>query len=214
MIRFTYEYLGVELFCVENSKTIRFYEWRNEFWKRLKDVKYPYLISSFGRVKSLPRFVNNGSLTYIQPSKMMSQFVTYGYHRVALRVKNEDMSIGKQDKFLVHKLMSEVFFKIDLSLDLIVNHIDLIKSNNHVSNLEIVTRSENVTHYYLSNSSNKKSKYMGVIWISKKNRWQVKTIIDGKNKFKNFKDEELAYKYYLDYANQNKSSNKYLQQLL
>lgn len=54
---------------------------------------------------------------------------------------------GKVKKFYIHVLVAMEF--IGPRLDgMQINHKDSNKKNNHVSNLEYVTRSENVTHGY------------------------------------------------------------------
>lgn len=69
-----------------------------------------------------------------------------GYARVGL------MKDGKQKQVFVHRLVVEAFIT-EIPKGFYVNHIDGNKANNHVSNLEIVTQSENSMHsfYVLGN---------------------------------------------------------------
>jgi hypothetical protein len=58
--------------------------------------------------------------------------------------------------FYIHRLVAKAFVP-NFSKDLVVNHIDGNKSNNHVSNLECVTQSQNIMHSYATNTyKNKK----------------------------------------------------------
>ena len=60
-----------------------------------------------------------------------------GYYRV---------NIGGSHQY-VHRLVALAFFDEDIT-GMDVNHIDGDHWNNHVSNLEIVTRKENIRHAY------------------------------------------------------------------
>lgn len=62
-----------------------------------------------------------------------------GYKRVALA------SNGKRKNHSIHRLVAIAFIPNPLNKPE-VNHIDGIKANNHVSNLEWATRSENILH--------------------------------------------------------------------
>lgn len=59
---------------------------------------------------------------------------------------------GKQKKFLVHRLVAFAFLPKMQDADM-VNHKDGNKANNDVSNLEWITHSGNMRHYYANNSS-------------------------------------------------------------
>lgn len=67
---------------------------------------------------------------------------------------------GKIDNRLVHRLVAEHFLD-DWSPTLQVDHIDGDKTNNHVSNLRMVTQSQNMKAKLKPRG---KSKYRGVNW--------------------------------------------------
>lgn len=64
-----------------------------------------------------------------------------GYMRIGLRI------CGKRKMYLVHRLVAEAFLG-EIRDGLEVNHINAIKSDNRVENLEIVTPRENQLHTY------------------------------------------------------------------
>lgn len=47
----------------------------------------------------------------------------------------------------MHRIVYETF-KGEIPSNLEINHIDSIKTNNHITNLEAVTKSENLKHRY------------------------------------------------------------------
>lgn len=63
-----------------------------------------------------------------------------GYHQVVLR-----NGVDKPKCVYVHRLVAEAYIDNKLNLPE-VNHIDYNKSNNSVSNLEWVTRKQNISH--------------------------------------------------------------------
>ena len=92
-----------------------------------------YQVSNFGRVKSL-----NYNKTK-QEKILKSCSDKNGYQQVSL------CKDGKVNKVLVHRLVASAF--IDNSNNHVeVNHIDEIKTNNHVSNLEWCTRKYNINY--------------------------------------------------------------------
>jgi len=70
-----------------------------------------------------------------------------GYCRVNIK------RLGKWKQVFVHRLVAEAFIG-KVEGDMQVNHINGIKDDNNLSNLEIVTRSENAmhSHYILGNN--------------------------------------------------------------
>jgi hypothetical protein len=108
-------------------------------WKKISDFNYS--ISSFGRVR------NDKTGRILKGSAN-----SCGYLQVQL-YKEE-----KKQKPLIHRLMAP-FLDNPYNYSEI-DHIDQNKSNNHISNLRFVTRSENCRNK--SKQQNKTSRYIGV----------------------------------------------------
>lgn len=110
-----------------------------EEWKDVAGLEDAYQISSLGRVSRKSRIIVSSRWRCLLNEKILtpSQSVR-GYLKVCLRSK------GKNIHRTVHKLVAEAFLK-DAHFDgAEVNHIDHIKSNNTVSNLEWVTHAQNI----------------------------------------------------------------------
>lgn len=107
-------------------------EQKNEIWIPIKDTNGKYSVSNLGRI------VNNDSgkirkLCYDQK----------GYLRVRLSVN------GDMRPFKVHRVVAICFIENPYNKRE-VNHINGIKDQNNVSNLEWVTSSENAKHAHLT----------------------------------------------------------------
>jgi hypothetical protein len=103
-----------------------------EIWKDVEGYEGLYQVSNFGRVKSLPRPKAKNGI-------MITGADTRGYARVSL-YKNSAKKTVK-----VHRLVAAAFFEKVAGKEAI-NHIDGVKTNNHIDNLEWVTNSENRIH--------------------------------------------------------------------
>lgn len=98
-----------------------------EQWKKIKEYEN-FEVSSLGRIKKgnkIYKPINNG----------------HDYFGVGLR-KN-----GVKKRFYIHRLVAQAFIENPCNKEE-VNHIDGIRTNNQLSNLEWVTRSENHYHRY------------------------------------------------------------------
>ena len=91
-----------------------------------------YEVSTYGRIRSLPRKGTKGNI--VKPSLSSS-----GYLQTHL-CKN-----GIRHTYQVHRLVASHFLENTNNYPE-VNHIDECKTNNHVSNLEYCTRVQNVRH--------------------------------------------------------------------
>ena len=141
--------------------------------------EYPnYEVSNLGRVKSL-RF---GKERILKPSS------STGYLIVTLC--NEI----KRKSFLVHQLIAMTFLNhIPNGHKLVIDHVDNDKTNNHLSNLRIVTNRFNTSRH-----TGGTSKYSGVYWNKDCKKWVSQITIKGKRKhlgyFENEYDAYLEYK--------------------
>jgi len=143
----------------------------------LKDVKgYEglYKVSNLGRVKSLDRrVVSRGGTRLVKGKLLKNNLDHYGYLNVTLS------NSGKTTTKKVHKLVAIAFLNhTPCGSELVVNHIDINKTNNNVENLEIVTTRENSNQKHLKSSS----KYVGVHWKKSRNKWQSTIRINGVKK--------------------------------
>ena len=101
-----------------------------EIWKDVVGYEKHYKISNLGRVKTLKKGIE----------KIRKQSINYdGYANIILS-KN---GIAKQYK--THRLVALNFIENTLNKET-VNHINGIKTDNRVINLEWATRSENMQH--------------------------------------------------------------------
>ena len=112
----------------------------NEIWKPVKGYEGLYEISNLGRVKSLSRIRPNGMNCLYKERILKKQINKGGYHKVAL-LKNE----GKSKLCSVHRLVAEAFIPNPLNKPC-VDHINMIKTDNFVSNLRWVTWKENINN--------------------------------------------------------------------
>ena len=99
-----------------------------EIWTDIKDYEGIYQISNMGRVKN------------IKYNRFLKMGVTRGYQIVILSKNNKTKS------FLVHRLVMKNFCPVNDMDNLQVNHKDENKLNNCLSNLEWMTRKENVNY--------------------------------------------------------------------
>jgi hypothetical protein len=116
-------------------------EENKEMWKHIPFSDGCYMCSNLGNIKSIPR---NGT---IKSERIMKKKLThFGYNTVKLRI------YGKAKNWFIHKLVAITFLENKENKPE-VNHINGIKTDNNIVNLEWVTRSENMIHsYYVLNN--------------------------------------------------------------
>lgn len=115
---------------------------------------------------------------------------------------------NKVNRFVsLHRIL---FFSFNRNADqsLIVNHIDHNKKNNTLSNLELVSIRENVTHGKLR--KNKTSKHIGVYYSQRDKVWRAQISYQTKTKtLGTFKTENEAHEAYQRFIKENNITNKY-----
>ena len=116
---------------------------KNEIWKDIDGYEGIYQISDYGRVKSLSRKIEvyRDGETHVRyyKERLMSLSTRVRYPNVNLSID------GRIENFLIHRLVAQAFIPNPENKSY-VNHIDGDPHNNHVSNLEWVTQSENINH--------------------------------------------------------------------
>ncbi len=117
---------------------------KNEIWKDIPGFP-PYKVSDMGRIEG-PRGISFGSIN------------NHGYRRKVLYYVS-----GAKASFGVHRLVMSAFVGDGKGLE--VNHLNGVKHDNRLENLEYVTRSGNMKHAYLSGLSKTKLKEQDVLAI-------------------------------------------------
>lgn len=111
-----------------------------EIWKDIDAYNGLYQVSDTGLVRSLDRTVVGNGVDYIRKGKLMSLTKnSFGYLKVGFTVDGKTKSIS------VHRIVAEAFI-LNPENKKCVNHKDGDKTNNHISNLEWCTYSENSIH--------------------------------------------------------------------
>lgn len=105
-----------------------------EIWKDVKGYEGLYQVSNIGKVKSLH---------YNKEKILADRFDKKGYLSVRL-FKN-----GKSKIFKTHRLVAQAFIPNPINKEQ-VNHINGVKSDNRVENLEWCTNYENCVHAHLN----------------------------------------------------------------
>ena len=102
-----------------------------------------YQVSNYGNVKSLDRVVKEktGKTQALKSRVLKPRINPSGYCYVELS-KN-----GSKATFAIHQLVAQAFLNNPENKP-IVNHINGVKTDNNVSNLEWATYSENLSHAY------------------------------------------------------------------
>lgn len=179
-----------------------------EEWRDIKGYEGKYQVSNFGRVLSIGRVIIRSNSTNLSiKEKYIRIYVgKKGYCTAPLSKDN------KCKHCKLHRLIAEAFIPNPLNLPQ-VNHINGIKTDNRIENLEWVNNSENQLHCWVGRRS---SKYAGVSFVktlkkATSKRWRA-FYTDGNGKYVhigNYLTEEDARHAHLEYVNKFGILNKY-----
>jgi hypothetical protein len=150
-----------------------------EIWKKYDER---YEVSSFGNVRN--------------EKGLLKQYYSKGYYRCCLNKKI----------ITVHQLVAIVFLNHKpCGMKLVVDHINNIKTDNRVDNLQIITNRENSSKDVKGKSSN----YTGVSWSKANSKWRCEIKINNERinlgYFINEIDASNSYQEALDMMNNGKT---------
>lgn len=162
-----------------------------EEWKDVLGFEGLYLVSNTGKVKSLSRkSSNSGSYSgfvMVREKELKQTTNRLGYKTITL------FKDGSRHFKIVHRIVAEAFIENPNNYQE-VNHKDLDKSNNNVSNLEWCNRSMNINHMYENKYTT--SSYKGVSYSKDRKKWCAYVDIMGKRlSLGRFDTEETAKQY-------------------
>lgn len=156
-----------------------------ENWRDIPGFEGMYQISDLGRVKSLDRIVTykDGFRKY-KGRGLKLQSGGEGYLKIELYKNNSYC------RFSVHRLVMLAF---EGDSDLVVDHINSIRSDNRLVNLRYLSHRDNVSRGMV----NKTSQYTGVSWDKDKQKWRAYLRINTKGySLGTFNLEEEAHQAY------------------
>lgn len=160
-----------------------------EIWKDITGYEGLYQISSFGRVKSFQKWRG------LNERILSNRFNKKGYKTVALYKDKKCQNIT------IHQLVAIEFLNHKRSkMKFVIDHKNNIKTDNELSNIQIVTNRFNIS----KDIKNKSSIYTGVSFDKKNNKWRSSISINKKQiNLGRFNTEIEAYNTYLNKLNDN-----------
>jgi hypothetical protein len=120
-------------------------------WKDIPGLEGFYQASDCGSIKSLKREVlkRDGKIQKVHEKILKNTKDSYGYNIVSICIN------GYRKAYKVHRLIMYAHSYVDEIMT--VNHKDGNKQNNHISNLEYLTTSDNVKHFRRNNPNHSKN---------------------------------------------------------
>lgn len=143
-----------------------------EIWSPIKGFEGFYEFSNLNNVKSLSRIIKRkNGVSFISKERILKPTLTKGYYKVCLHLNGKPYTLG------IHQIIAIQYLEhIPCGFELVVDHINEIKTDNRLENLQIITNREN-TAKSIKNCS---SEYTGVVWSKKANKWQSFIVINKK----------------------------------
>lgn len=140
--------LGVLHLSLEVSKTSKKSYQVTDSHETWKDIAFQgksyagyYQVSDLGNVRSVDRFIQykDGKRVFKEGQSIVGSYDKDGYHQVLLYIK----TVRKTAR--VHRLVLETFVP-NIEMKPEINHLNGIKGDNRIENLEWATSSENRLH--------------------------------------------------------------------
>ena len=114
-----------------------------EIWKDVKGLEDYYQVSNLGNVRSKERFVirGRGGRYKVECKNLNPSINSDGYFTGIFSVDKRPIN------YKVHRILAESFIG-EIPIGFEVNHINGIKSDNRLENLEVVSKSKNIKHAF------------------------------------------------------------------
>ena len=112
-----------------------------EIWKDVKNYEGVYQVSNLGRIRSLKRTIRANNNPYIKNGRVLKTWNFNGYLCANLCLN------GADNKVKVHRIVAEAFIDNPKNKKE-VNHINGIRIDNRVENLEWCSHKENIQHAF------------------------------------------------------------------
>lgn len=109
-----------------------------EEWRPIPGYEGFYDVSSCGTVRSLDRFINDYKGGHWHRGRILTPNYNHQYARVSL--SKEGVVVYRN----IHDLVAMAFLNFEPTSGFVIDHLDGCKTNNHISNLEVVSQCENV----------------------------------------------------------------------
>jgi hypothetical protein len=123
-----------------------------EIWKDINGYEGFYQASNYGRIRSVDRIIirklpNKADRICKQSGKIIKPMINKGTRKgVKPRYELRLSKNGETKGYQVHRLIAITFYEFDETYE--VNHKDGNPLNNHIDNLEVVPRIENIRHAF------------------------------------------------------------------
>ena len=128
------------MICAFDYFGVYFLKMEKEIWKEVEGYNGVYFISNLGNLKSVDHFIKNVKGMTLKKGRILKKHKTgKGYLRFSMSKDSKRTSIG------VHRLLA-LYFIPNPENKPQVNHINGIKNDNRLENLEWCTNSENQLH--------------------------------------------------------------------
>ena len=119
---------------------------QNEVWKPVKGFEGFYEVSNLGQVKTVERTILRKTALGKFSEYVVKEAIKKPYQN---KIGYVTIAIVKENKTIttyLHRIIAEAFVERVSELDNVVNHINGIKNDNRIENLEWVTSSINNIH--------------------------------------------------------------------
>lgn len=163
-----------------------------EIWKDIEGFGPVYQVSNFGRVRSIDHMVHSNLIgrEIMRRGRIIKQGKTVrGYLQVTIKLN------GVKTTFATHQLVYHSFVGKYNSKIFNIDHIDNEKTNNNLSNLQILSARQNSAKRSLQ--LKKTSAFTGVSWSRERRKWQSHIRVNGKStslgRYDSEKDAAIAY---------------------